>query len=290
MGSWAALSGDSLCAKRPEADVILRAGKHACGSRRGGTTIVEVIRHAWSHLIRKQWLFLYPLALAVIATMAFLAVYAASSDNLSWSSFLSVNFERWQYVRSHFLAEFSFTSELGIALFAGFMVCLFLAMIRPPFFRAVAGPRYPLTPRRWGEVGSLLFYYLFQYLVVWVLPMAGHERGVVANLLQMFSWVVLLLIVFADYVIVYEERSFLAALRRSVRLFSQSWLTVIGILAVSQLIFFGLHSLYALYYDGTSRVFILLPVSQILVESVVTLFTDLMLIFLYEELRRRSPA
>lgn len=248
-----------------------------------------MIRHAWSRLIRKQWLFLYPLSLAVIDTLAFLAVYAATSDGIGWSSFLNVNFNRWTYVFDHFFTDLSFTGQLGIALAAGFAVCLFLALIRPAFFRAVAGPRYPLTPRRWGEVGNLLLYYLFQYLLLWVVPMAGPEQGMVADLLQMFTWVVVLLLAFADYVIVYEERNFLSALRRSVQLFIHGWLSVLGIFVVVRLVFFGLHALYALYYDGTSEVFVLLPVSQLLVESVVVLFTDLVLIFLYEELRRRSP-
>ena len=106
-------------------------------------TIGEVLREAWARLIRKQWLIVYPLALAVIQTLAFLAVYTASGEPLRWNAFFTANFERWSYVRESFLTGFSFTPTLAIAIFAGLAVCVLSAMIRAPFFRAEppdAGP------------------------------------------------------------------------------------------------------------------------------------------------------
>jgi len=65
---------------------------------------------------------------------------------------------------------------------------------------------------------------------------------------------------------------------------------VIIIFLVVQLVYLGVYSLYGLYYNDNVEVFILLPISQMLVESFIALLADLVLIFLYEDVRRRSPA
>jgi len=244
----------------------------------------------WSRLIRKQWLILYPLTLAVINTLAFLALYAAGGGRIRWNSFFTANFERWAYVREHVIDDFSFEPTLAIAVLAGLAVCVFAAMIRAPFFRAVAGPLYPVAPRGWREAGTLLLFYIFWNLVLWVLPMAGPTDGLAAQALPAFTWVVGILVVFADYVIVYEELDLLKALRRSLRLLRYSWPVVVIIFVVVQLIYVSIYSLYGLYYRDNADVFILLPISQMLVEAFVALLADLVLIFLYEDVRRRSPA
>ena len=123
--------------------------------RLGGTTISEVLRHAWSRLIRKQRLILYPLTLAVIDTLAFLALYAAAGGRIRWSPYFTANFERLQYVREHVIENLSLGFVLAIAVVAGLAVCVFAAMIRAPFFRAVAAS-LPLAPRGWREAGTLL--------------------------------------------------------------------------------------------------------------------------------------
>lgn len=253
-------------------------------------TIGEVLRQAWARLIRKQWLILYPLALAVIDTLAFLAVYAARGGPLRWNAFLTADFDRWSYVRENFLEGFSVGPTLAVAVVAGLAVCVFSAMIRAPFFRAVAGPGYPLAPRNWQEVGRLSLFYLFANLVVWVMPLAAPAATLLEQLAAMVALAVALLIVFADYVIVFEDLPVPAALRRSIRLLARRWPTVLLVFVFVQLVQLGLSRLYELYYDGTSEVFVLLPLSRVLVQSFIVLFVDLVLIFLYEQIRRRSPS
>jgi hypothetical protein len=257
---------------------------------RGGATIAEVLRRAWSRLGRKQWLICYPLALAVINTLAFLAVYSAGGESVRLSAFFTADFERAQYAYDHFFTNFAFTPALAVAVFAGFAVCIFAAMIRAPYFRAISGPTYPLAPRKWEEAGNLFLYYLFANLILWVIPLPAPTEGLIGGLVAMLELVVLILIVFADYVIVFEGLSFLPALRRSVQLLRHRWAIVLFILVVLDLVQVGLHSLYGLYYHDGGKVFILLPISHILVQSFVVLFTDLILIFLYEDIRRSSPA
>jgi hypothetical protein len=248
------------------------------------------MRHAWNRLVRKQWLIFYPLALAVINAIAFLAVYAASDRALRWSEFFAANFDRWQYARDHLLAGFAFTPALAAAIFAGLAVCGFTAMIRAPLFRAIVGPDYPLAPRRWREAGRLSLFYVFANLVLWVLPLVVPAGSVIEQLVAVLALVVAILIAFTDYVIVFEDSAFLPALRRSVRLLRRRWVTVVVIFTVMQLVYAALHRLYNLYYQGADGVSILLPLSQILVESFVTLLVDLVLIFLYEQVSRQRHA
>jgi len=267
------------------------SGRTARGKsvHRGGAPIIEVIRRAWNRPVRKQWLILYPLALAIINTLAFLAVYAAGGDIIRWSAFFTANYDRWQYVRDHFFEHFTFTPTLAVAMLAGLGVCVFAAMIRAPYYRAIAGPTYPLAPRKWEEAGNLLLYYLLSYLVTWVVPLAVPLEGRIAQLVSMLTLVIAILIVFADYVIVFEDLGFLPALRRGLELLTRRWIPVLVVFVVLWLVDFGLHKLYGLYYDGATQVFILLPISHILVNSVILLFVDLFLIYLYEDARRSSP-
>jgi hypothetical protein len=253
-------------------------------------TIAEVLRHAWSRLIRKQWLIFYPLALAVIDTLAFFAIYASNGEVLSWTAFFKANASRWEYVQDHFLSGFSFTPSLGIAVFAGLSVCVFSAMIRAPYFHAIAGLGYPLAPRNRDEAARLSLFYVLANLVVWVLPLAVPTGNLLAQVVAVAVLVVAILIAFVDYVIVFEELSLIPAVRRSIQLFSRRWITVVVIFVLIQLLYLGIYSLYDLYYQKASRLFILLPVSQILVEAFVVLCIDLVLIFLYEQIRRESAS
>ncbi len=256
----------------------------------GGTSIGEVIRRAWSRLVRKQWLYFYPLALAIINTLAFLAVYAAGGQTLRLNAFFAANFDRWQYTREQFFDPFSFTPLLAVAITAGLAVCVFAAMIRAPFFRAIVGPSYPLAPRKWDEAANLLLLYVFTNLVSWVLPLVAPLEGALSQLVLMFSLVISILVIFADYVIVFENLGVLQALRRSVQLLARRWLTTLLIFIVLQLVYTGVHLLYSLYYEGAGDVFILLPISQILVDSIIVMIADLVLIYLYEDIRRGRRA
>jgi hypothetical protein len=249
-----------------------------------------VIRRAWSRLVRKQWLILYPLSVAVIDEMEFFAVYSAEGGHLSWTEFFAANFDRWQYLHDHFFSHFSVTSALGMAVLAGFIACLGSALIRPPYFRAIAGAHYPLAPRRWAEVANLLFFYLFANIVSWVVFLPASSQGLGVTALFWVVEIILILVIFADYVIVFEELGFVAALRRSFHLLQRRWLAVVLLVIIVQIIVQIASGLYARYYNGQRAVFLLLPLSQILLQAFITLVVDLLLIFLYEDLRRESPA
>jgi len=222
--------------------------------------------------------------------MAFLAVYAANGETLRWSTFFVADFDRWQYVKNHFFTGFSFTPALAVAVFAGLTVCALAAMIRAPYFRAIAGPGYPLAPRNREEAARLSLFYLFANLVVWMMPLATPANTVLEQLVAFAALAVAILIVFADYAIVFEGLAFLPAIGRSVQLLGRRWVSVVAIFVVLQVVYFGIYRLYDLYYQNATGVFILLPLTQILVQAVIVLVVDLVLIFLYEQIRRQGAA
>ncbi len=252
----------------------------------GGATIAEVLRQAWRRLAHKQWLIFYPVTLAVINTLAFLAVYSAAGGDLHWSTFFSTSYDRWQFVHDRFFSGFSFTPALGVAVFAGLAVCVFTAMLRAPLFRAIVGPGYPLSPRNWEEAGRLSLFYVFYYLVILVLPMAAPSGAAIAQLTAVVALAVGLLLVYTDYVIVFEGLAFIPAIRRSVRLLSRRWQPALLIFLLVWLVALGVSRLYGLYYDGAEGVFLLVPLSEILVWSFITLVSDLLFIFFYEQVRQ----
>jgi hypothetical protein len=244
------------------------------------------LRQTWGRLVHKQWLILYPLALGLVNLLAFLAVYAAAGERISWSPFFKAGFDRWQFVYDRLLASFSLTSTLAVALAVGLGLCVLTAMIRAPFFRAIAGPGYPLAPRHGREAAWLTSVYVFTNMVLWVLPFAGAGHAVVGQLIAFVTLVVAILLAFADYVVVFEQAGFVKAVRRSVLLVGQQWAAVIVVCIVLQLVYFGLHELYRHFYDTADGVLIALPVIQIFLDAFVVLLFDLVLIFLYEHIRR----
>jgi hypothetical protein len=175
-------------------------------------------------------------------------------------------------------------------ILAGVAFCGLFALIQAAFFRAIAGPRYPLVPRKWRDAFRLFVFYLLLYAVTWVAPLAGPSGGITTVLVFTILQVVALSLIFADYVIVYESVGVRAGIRRSLRLVRLRLGTVIGIYVILFIVLVGITKLYSLYFGEGTRVFPLLPVSRMLVESFVLLFANLVLIFLYEELRRNSPA
>jgi hypothetical protein len=253
--------------------------------RTGGTTIGEVLRRAWDRLIHKQWLILYPLLLAVINTLAFLAIYTATSETVGWNSFFVADFDRWQFLKDHFITRLTLTPALGVAVFEGLAVCAFSAFIRAPYFRAIAGPSYPITPRSRIEAGRLAIFYLFANLIIWIMPLATPGNTAGSELIAVTVLVVSILLVFADYVIVFEGLPFLSAIRRSIRLLVRRWGAVIVVFVLLHLVYLGLYRLYDLYYQNASGVSLILPLSQILVESLLVLAIDLVLISLYQQIR-----
>ena len=255
---------------------------------RGGTTIVEVLRRAWERLLRKQWLILYPLVLGIIDTIAFFAVYTAAGSPLTWNGFFTANFYRWSYVQSHFVSGLSWSPALAVAVVAGLAVCVLTAMIRAPYFRAIAGMGYPRAPRGRDEAVRLTLLYLFTNLVLWLLPQVLPGNAVVAEVADFILIVIAVLIVFADYLIVFEQLPFISALRRSVQLVRRRWILVALAVLVFQFIYYGLDRLYDSYFRTAKGIFILLPVSQLLVTAFLVLVSDLVYIFMYHELRRGS--
>jgi hypothetical protein len=251
----------------------------------GGATIAEVMRQVWKRLAHKQWLIFYPLALAIINTLAFLAVYGATGAELGWGRFFATNFERWQFVRDHFVHGFSFTPALGVAVFAGLAVCVFSAMLKAPLFRAIAGRGYPLTPRSWEEAARLTLFYVFFNLVLVILPLTAASGSTTEQLAGWAALVVNLFLVYADYVIVFEGLAVLPALRRSFRLLSRRWPPVLLIFVILWLLALGLNALYGRYYNGAEGVSLLIPLSEILVWSFINLLLDIAFISLYEHVR-----
>ena len=113
-----------------------------------------------------------------------------------------------------------------------------------PSFRAIAGQGYPLTPRSWEETGRLSLFYVFYYMVVLVLPLAAPSGTAVDQLVAVAGLAIGLLLVYADYVIVFEGLAFLPALRRSVRLLSKRWPPALAIFVILWLVAVGLSRLY----------------------------------------------
>jgi hypothetical protein len=248
------------------------------------------LRRAWGCFIRKQWLFLYPLVLSIVSTLVFFAVYAAHGERLGWSAFFTADFSRWQYIRDHFLTDFSFTSALWVPVAAGLGFCVMCSLVQAPFFRAITGHRYPLAPRSWREAGRLFLFYFLLNLVTVVAPLAAPTAGFLAELLSVALIVVLILVVFADYVIVFEDVGPITGLRRSLQLIGHRVTAVLLIVIILQLVLIAVESLYGLYYHAGAKVFFLVPVTRMLVETLIYLFANILLIFLYEEIRRQSPA
>jgi ABC-type multidrug transport system fused ATPase/permease subunit len=251
-------------------------------------TIAEVLRQVWKRLAHKQWLIFYSLALAIINTLAFLAVYSAAGGALQWSRFFATNYagQRWQFIADRFIDGLSFTPALGIAVFVGLAACVFAAMLRAPLFRAIVGYGYPLTPRSWEETARLALFYLVFYLILVVLPFVVPAASAFRTAIAWIALVVNLFLIYTDYVIVFEGVTLIPAIRRSARLLARRWPPALALFVVWWIINLGLDSLYSRYYEGREGVFLLIPLSQVLVFSFFSLLFDLLFIFLYERARQ----
>ncbi len=248
------------------------------------------MRRAWTCLIQKRWLFLYPLATTVFSCLFFFAVYAAQGDRLTWSAFFTAYYDRDTYLHDQFITEFSFTLDLWVPIAAAIGFYVVAALIQAPFFRAIVGHRYTLAPRSSREVAALFSFYFVLAVVTRLAPMAALTANVLGLLLAVVLLVIGIVVVFADYAIVFEESGPLRGVRRSLRLVQLRLGLVIVVVAAIALVYMLVTWLYGLYYEPGKEVFFLLPVSQILVESLVSLFATIFLVYLYEDLRRLSPA
>lgn len=248
------------------------------------------MRRTWSCLIRRQWLFLYPLAISITNTLAFFAIYSAEGDQIGWSAFFKASHDRAQYLHDHFVVAFSFSSRLWIPIASGIGLCLIWAFIQAPFFRAIASSRYPLAPRSWLEVPRLFAFYLVFYLAVYVAPLGAPLEGVLGPIIYVLLLVISILLVFSDYVIVFEHVGPIRAVGRSLKLVSLRVAPVMFVVIGISFLYDLVAWLYDLYYEKATAVFVLLPISELLVATLVTLAAQVLLVFLYEDLRRQSPA
>ncbi|MGI5939378.1 MAG: hypothetical protein ACOX8V_01605 [Thermoleophilia bacterium] len=212
-------------------------------------------------------------------------MYASTGRTLRWDPFFVANLDRWQFVQDCFLTDFKLTPAFGLVLGVGILVCLLTAMLRGPYFRAIAGPGYPLAPRNSREAARLSLFYVFSHLVLWVLPFAGASGAVLEQIIAFVVLVVAILIIFADYVIVFEDVGMFTALKRSFHLVIRRWIAVLLIFIILQLVYLGLHELYRLYYQNRSDVLVALPVVQIILDAFIALVADLVLVSLYRQLR-----
>ena len=253
----------------------------------GGDPIGQILANAWSRLKRKQLLFLYPLVVGILNVLAFLALYSSLGSTLSWNAFAIANFNRWGYIQEHFQQLLTPGLAMGVALGVGVLLCLALALVRAPFFRAVAGVGYPLAARSWATVARLWLFYLLIYALLFVIPVS-FAAGSTANTIASFAVIpVGVLIIFADYAVVFENLWPAAAVKRSLHLLRRSWLLVFLVYAVSLLVWSVVAGLYGNYYTEGRQIFFLLPPSQLLVEALITTVIDVVLIFAYDSLRSR---
>ena len=247
-----------------------------------GGAIGEALRSAWTRLLRKQFLLLYPLALGVFNVLAFLAVYASLDGALRWSDYFRADFTPWTFLQDHADRLTKPGLPLLVALVAGVGVCLATAAVRAPFFRAITGPGYPLAPQGWSDVWRLTVFYLGFYGLLTLLPLVLDWQGV-GNLAMWYlvTLVIQVPLLFADYVIVLEGVGPVRAVRRSAELVGRSLSAVIGLLLAVWLLWQIFGMLYGSYYDDTGAIFVLFPVSQLLVEALITTAFDVFAIFVY---------
>jgi hypothetical protein len=225
-----------------------------------------------------------------VSVLTFFAIYAAQGGTLGWSSFFVTYHDRAKYLHDEFIVAFSFGSELWVPIASGIGFCVIDSLIQAPFFRAIVGHRYPLAPRTWRETTRLFSFYFLLSLITQVAPLAVLSTGALGLVVTIVIVAIGITVVFADYVIVFEDVGLFAAVRRSLRLVQIRAGAVIAVIVAVWLVYWLIMWGYGLYYEPGKRVFFLLPVSQILVETLVSLFATILLVFLYEDLRRQSPA
>jgi hypothetical protein len=256
--------------------------------QREGGAIREALRSAWARLLHKQFLLLYPLALGVFNVLAFLAVYASLDGALRWSDYFRADFTPWSFLQDNADRLAKPGLPLIVGLIAGFGVCVATAAVRAPFFRAVTGPGYPLAPRGWADLWRLTGFYFAFYGLLTLLPLVLDWRGI--GSLELWYWVAFVVqipLVFADYVIVLEGVGPVRAVRRSVELVRLSPATVLGLFLAAWLLWQIFALVYGSYYNDTGAIFVLFPVSQLLVEALITTTFDVFAIFVYGRLAGR---
>lgn len=248
--------------------------------------ISEALRNAWARLTRRQLLFAYPLTLGVVNTIAFLAVYAALGGRVGFTAFAETNFTRWTYLQTHLRDLLSSPGALVVAVVAAGAVCVFSAAVRAPFFRAIAGTSYPLAPRSVREFVRLTGFYAATGAVFYLVPFSLNPDSWPAAGLPFVLLPVAVLIIFADYALVFESIDPITAVRRSIHLLRRGWTAAVLVVLAAQLLWAAVIALFDSYYSNATTIFPLLVASQLLVEALVTTVLDVVLIFTYDYYRR----
>lgn len=248
--------------------------------------IGAVARTAWSRLVHKQLLFLYPFALSLLESLGFLALYSIAGGRLGWSAFASANAQPWVWLQDNLSHILSSPATVAVALAVGLAVCVLSAAIRAPLFHAVVGPGYPLAPRSIPELARLSVFYLIFNTLLYLVPIVFDPESVLFQGVLLMMLVVAILLVFADYAVVFEESLPLQAIRRSVGLLARSWPIVLFVFLAAQLAWTGLATVYDRYYEAGTPIFMLLPISQLLLGALLLTLLDVVFISLYAVLRR----
>jgi hypothetical protein len=209
---------------------------------------------------------------------------------LEWSTFFSAHYDRAQYLRDSVIGDFAFDYRLWVSVAAGLGFCLVSTFLQAPFFRAIVGNRYPRSPRSLREFLRLFLFYVLFYLVVEVGLLAVPSTLGIDLLAEVVLLAILVVLFFADYVVVFEDVGPIRAIRRSLRLVRLRPVPVLVIIVALQAVYVLCEWLYGLAYHGAKDVFLLLPVGQVLVDTLLGLFANTLIVFLYEDLRRQSPA
>lgn len=251
----------------------------------GGRAIGEVLHTVWNRLSHRQFLFLYPFVIGIFEALAFLAIFAAFEPRLSWDRYAREQFDLAGYIK----AMVADTDQLLVPTIAivgaGAAFCLVNAAVRPAYFRAAAGAPYGVAPRSWREVGRLFVFYALTFPILdlaWVfLPDSSVTLVAVIAIL-----ILQMLIIFTEYAIVLEGLAVVPALRRSIRLVERAWPAVVAGTIAYYLVASGIAMIYADFYENADRIFVGLPLSQILVFSLVTVVVDVYFIALYGHLAR----
>lgn len=251
--------------------------------------IGAVARTAWSRLVHKQLLFLYPFAVGLLDSLAFLAIYTVAGGRLGWSSFASANAQPWVWLQDNLEHVLASPLTIAVAVAVGLAVCVLSAAIRAPLFYAIVGPGYPLAPRSVAELLRLSVFYLIFDSLLYLVPFSFAPKSAVFQGVLLLTLVVAVLLVFADYAVVFEELLPLQAIRRSVALLARSWPIVVFVYLIAQLAWTLLATVYDRYYEAGNPIFVLLPISQLLVGALLVTLFDVVFISLYAAVRK-EPA
>ena len=250
--------------------------------------IGAVVRGAWSRLVRKQFLFVYPFVLGLLESVAFLPVYSAAGGAMSWSAFAAANASPWTWIQEHSDTILGSPLIIAVAVLVGVGICVLSAALRAPLFRAIAGPGYPRAPRSAAELLRLSLFYLMFYALLYLVPFSFDADSPLFQVALLAVMVVAILLVFADYAVVFEELLPLPAARRSVSLLRRSWPISVAFFLLAQFLWTGLALVYDRYYEAGNPIFPLLPVSQILLGALIVTMFDVVFIILYGALVREA--